>query len=352
MSTLWIGKGAQITALERNAAGLTGGDVSTACAGGMVRPSGRAKPVLLAPAGNREALETAIHAGADAVYVGLKGWSRGGARGELTSRELYECLQLAHQAGRQVQLAANIVPKPQERPALLHELAALAERGLDAVIVNDIGFLRDVRRHLPRLPITASIGCGALNIADAAFYEHLGATAVVLPGNLDPEDIAAIRARVSIRLELMLHMVEEFIQLGKCWMPSYHNFHAASAETAGGRLTGSVKRGGVGSCFKICQQPWELFCGGNKLDTRLLPSRQLSKVTQVTAFLDAGADIIKLQGRSLPPAQLSALVISYRSAMDGWRDGGEQSASGTPERDPLPQAGTAELPRMWTVKGR
>ncbi|MFB3916242.1 MAG: peptidase U32 family protein [Terriglobales bacterium] len=297
-------------------------------------------------------MEAAIRAGADAVYVGLKGWSRGGARGELTPGELHDCIRLAHEAGRQLQLAVNIIPKPQEKRGLLRELATFAERGLDAVIVNDIGFLQDVRSCLPELPITVSIGCGSLNEADALFYQELGASAVVLPGNLQPQETSSIKAKVKIKLELMLHMVEEFIQLGKCWMPSYHNFHAAGVETAGGRLSGSVKRGGVGSCFKICQQPWELFRDAEKLDTRLLPSRQLSRVTEVTAFLDAGADIIKLQGRSLPPAQLGALVAGYRFAMDAWIEGRTHHMCETPEQGARTPVGTAELPRMWTVKGR
>jgi putative protease len=331
-----------ITTLGRNASSLRGGGVSSAGARSLVRPW------LLAPAGNREAFQAAIDAGADAVYVGLKGWSRGGAKNELTEEELRECLQLAHQAARKLHLAANIIPKPQEKLALLRQLSDLAARGLDAVIVNDAGFLRDVRRCLPELPITVSIGCGALNEADVLFYQELGATSVVLPGNLEPGEVAAMKAKASIRLELMLHMVQEFIQLGKCWMPSYHHFHAADAETSGGRLSGSVKRGGVGTCFKICQQPWELFRNGENLGQRLLPSNQLSKVTDLTAFLDARVDIIKLQGRSLPADLLGALVAKYRSAMDSWQRPVLESAQNVA----LPRAEAAPLPQMWTVKGR
>ena len=296
--------------------------------------------MLLAPAGNLEAARQAFQAGADTVYVGLRGWSRGGARGELDREELRRCLDLAHGLQKKVQLAVNIIPKPQERQRLLQQLLELADWGLQAVILNDAGFLREVRRKLPGLAITVSIGCGALNTDDALFYQDLGATALVLPGYLEPEEIAAIKARTSIQVEIMLHMVQEFIQLGKCWMPSYVHFAAADRIFPAQRLGGSVKRGGVGTCYRICQQPWTLLKDGMEADQVIFPSRQISRVAELAAFLDAGVDVIKIQGRSLSPEAVGAIIGMYRSAADAWKCGqtGEWKAPA--------------LPAMWTVQGR
>jgi len=296
--------------------------------------------MLLAPAGNLEAAKQAFQAGADAVYVGLRGWSRGGARGELNREQLRLCIELAHVVGKKVQLAANIIPKPQERRQLLHQLAELAGWGLHAVILNDVGFVREVRRELPGLAITASIGCGALNTADALFYQDLGAAAIVLPGYVQPQEVAAIKAKASIQVEVMLHMVQEFIQLGKCWMPSYLNFAGAERGYRSQRLGGSVKRGGVGSCFRICQQPWRLLKDGVEADRRLFPSRQISQVAELAAFLDAGVDVIKIQGRSLSAEMVSAIIGMYRSAVDAWKCGQKSNWN------------RAALPTMWTVQGR
>jgi putative protease len=294
--------------------------------------------VLLAPAGSVTAVGVALSAGADAIYAGLKGCSRGGSKAELTEAEFSWCLHRAHESGAAVQLAANIIPKSHERASLLRRLASLAHAGLNAVIVNDLGFLREIRRNLPQLRVTASIGCGALNADDARFYEALGADAVVLPGNLDPDEIAAIKARAAIKVEVMLHMVQEFTNLGRCWMPSYHHFHSAAKDA--GRLTGSVKRGGVGACFKICQQPWSVFRDQEQVDERTLPSRQISRVSDIGGFLDAGVDIVKLQGRSLPTEVLGELVARYRHAIDAWRAGVQ-----VPIEVPT-------LAPMWTVQGR
>jgi U32 family peptidase len=295
---------------------------------------------LLAPAGSPEAADAALRAGADAVYVGLKGWSRGGYRGELTRDELKQCLLKAKRAGKTVWLAANIIPRPAERAHLLEQLNGLTDPGLEGVIVNDVGFLREVRRAFPSLLVSASVGCGALNEWDVLFYEALGADAAVLPGHLQPEEVASIKARVSIQVEVMVHMVQQFIQLGKCFMPSYLHFHPTEKEEVGLRLTGSMKRGGVGVCFKVCQEPWDLYRDGQLVDRRLFPAQQVSRLSDLGKFLDAGVDIVKLQGRSLPPELLAPLVRRYRAAIEAW------------ERRYWFEPEPAALPSMWTVVGR
>ncbi len=296
--------------------------------------------LLLAPAGSLDAAAQAFAAGADAVYAGLKGWSRGGARGELDREQLRQCIELAHGMGRKVQLALNIIPRPAERERLLEELGEAAGWGLRAVIVNDLGVLRAIRRKLPEMAITVSIGCGALNLDDVLFYQDLGASAVVLPGYLEPREIAAIKAKSSIAVEVMLHMVEEFTQLGKCWMPSYYHFAAAERIQPAPRLSGSVKRGGVGTCFRICQQPWKLLHGGVEVDRRVLPSRQISRLAELGEFLEAGVDVVKIQGRSLSAEMVGAVTARYRSAMDASKCGGRVDWD------------AAVLPSMWTVQGR
>lgn len=307
---------------------------------------------LLSPAGSPEAVRAAIEAGADAIYVGLKGWSRGGARGELTWEELVTCGWRAASAGRDLQVALNIIPKPQERSRLFERIPALLDLGIRTLIVNDLGILQDLRRRFPALRLTASIGCGAQTAADVGFFRDLGAQAVVLPGTVGPDEVREIRAVRGIALEVMIHMVEEFILLGKCWMPSYVHLkpsplqdgaHAGALPEGaerGLRQTGSMKRGGVGACFKICQQPWELFEGNRWVGARLFPSRQISRASEVAAYVAAGVDVLKLQGRSLTPELLVPLVRRYRDALDGRANDSAMAVQ------------SAALPASWTVVGR
>jgi len=306
-------------------------------------------PALLAPAGNVEAVRAAFDAGADAVYVGLKGWSRGGSRNELDWGEIEDAAREAASADRELQVALNTIPMPGERARLLERVPALLGLGIRTVIVNDVGILSALKGECPELRLTASIGCGAQTVADVAFFRDLGAHAVVLPGTVSPGEMREIRAVRGISVEIMVHMVEEFVLLGKCWMPSYVNLKpsplpalvSTDAGDAGGlRQTGSMKRGGVGACFRICQEPWELFAGGQRVGTRHFPGQQISRIAEVKAYAVAGADVLKLQGRSLPVDVLSPLVRSYRDAIDG--------GSVWPGIEIRPPA----LPPVWTVVGR
>jgi putative protease len=299
----------------------------------------------------------ALDAGADAVYVGLKGWSRGGARRELAWDELVAAEREVTAAGRKLQVAVNVIPKPRERAQLFERIPALLDLGIDEVIVNDVGILTALRLRFPDLRLTASIGCGARTVADVAFFRDLGAHAVVLPGTTSPSEMREIATIRGICVEIMVHMVEEFVLLGKCWMPSYVHLKPSPlpavfpADTSvegdtpegalrGLRQTGSMKRGGVGACFRICQQPWELYAGGRRVDARLFPSRQISAVAEVKAYGEAGVDVLKLQGRSLPVELLASLVRRYRKAIDA-----EMSLTAD-------VAGSAVLPATWAVVGR
>jgi U32 family peptidase len=316
-----------------------------------------AMPILLAPAGSLKAVSAALDAGADAVYVGLKGWSRGGARRELDWEELVSAQRVVAAAGRTLQVAVNTIPKPQERAQLFERIPALLDLKIHDVIVNDIGILVALRRRFPDLRLTASIGCGAQTVADAAFFRDLGAHAVVLPGTVSPAEMREIKAIRGISVEIMVHMVEEFVLLGKCSMPSYVHLKpsplpsmfpsegpdagdAPEGALRGLRQTGSVKRGGVGVCFRICQQPWELFAGARRVDSRLFPSRQISRLAEVEAYAEAGVDVLKLQGRSLPVELLAPLVRRYRDAIDSGK---------VPAAD---EARSTALPATWAVVGR
>ena len=301
-------------------------------------------PILLAPAGDPTAAVAALESGADAIYVGLKGWSRGGAKGELTPEELQEVLSAAHARSRRVRVALNTIPRRTERRYLLGRVAELIGWGIDGVIVNDPGLLAELRARYPALCITASIGCAAMNEADVAFYRDLGADAVVLPGTLSLDELRAIAQVPDVMTEVMIHMVEEFILLGKCWMPSYYRLNPtplAEVHGEGNRLVGSMKRGGAGVCFKVCEQPWDLYLDGQQVTKRLLPSRQISPINDLSDVLDAGVDVVKLQGRSLSPDLLAPLVRRYRAAIDAWMD-----------TTPLPTFQEPSLEPSWTVARR
>jgi putative protease len=300
--------------------------------------------VLLAPGGSPEAVAAALGAGADAVYVGLRGWSRGGARSELEWPEIEAAAQLARAHRAELQVALNTIPRPHETALFRATVPRLLDLGVRTLIVNDLGLLVTLARAHPDLRLTASIGCGAQTPDDVAAFADLGAAAVVLPATIDPPAALACVAAAPIDVEIMVHMIEEFVLLGRCAMPGY--FQLRPTPLPGGapddrRQSGSMKRGGVGACFKVCQQPWTLESRAGRRAERAFPARQLSRLADVPAYVDAGVRILKLQGRSLPAHSLGPLVSRYRRVLDA-------AVAGRPvDSDPAP-----ELPPTWTVVGR
>jgi putative protease len=284
-------------------------------------------------------VRVALDAGADAVYVGLEGWSRGGSRGELTWDELKDAQRVVLSAGRSLHLALNIIPRTTERALLLERIPAIIDLGIEEIIVNDIGILATLKQRFASLRLTTSIGCGARTVSDVAFFKDIGADAVVLPATVDPTEVSEIRSIRGIAIEVMVHMVDEFVLLGKCFMPSYLHLKPSPLPSSGGvRQTGSMKRGGVGVCFRHSQQAWDVYDGERHVDSRLFPSRQISRIGDVQAYAEAGVDVFKLHGRSLPVELLGPLVRRYRDAIDG-------SAA-------LQGSGDAVLPAAWAVAGR
>jgi putative protease len=300
--------------------------------------------LLLAPGGSPEAVAAALDAGADAVYVGVRGWSRGGARSELEWPEIDASARLARAHRAELQVALNTIPRPHEEALFRATVPRLLDMGVRTLIVNDLGLLVTLGRAHPVLRLTASIGCGAQTPADVAAVADLGAAAVVLPATIDPDAARTCVAAAPITVEIMVHMVEEFVLLGRCAMPGY--FQLRPTPLPGGapddrRQSGSMKRGGVGACFRVCQQPWTLEDRTGRRAERTFPARQLSRLADVPAYVEAGVQILKLQGRSVPAGTLGPLVARYRRALDA-------AAAGRPV-----DAGTApELLPTWTVVGR
>src|SRR5262249_28058118 len=131
--------------------------------------------LLLAPGGSPEAVAAALDAGADAVYVGLRGWSRGGARSAAEWPQVPASAGVARAHRAELQVALNTIPRPHEEPLFRATVPRLLDMGVRTLIVNDLGFLVMLARAHPALHLTASIGCGAQTPDDVAALADLGA---------------------------------------------------------------------------------------------------------------------------------------------------------------------------------
>jgi len=250
-------------------------------------------PVLLAPAGSLAAVEAALSAGADAVYVGVLGLSRGGRTG-IPMEGIGEAAARCRAAGARLHAAVNAVPSSGDIPVFLSAVSRLAEEGVSEVILNDPGLIALVRGEFRDLPICASVGLSVANPQDAAACRDLGADAVVLPSAVRSEEIPPIKTVSGLRIEVFAWCRAEFLLQGRCCLTGY-----ASEGPGGG--TASAKRGG--GCRLVCRG-------------LPVPRQPRSLEDEFPSWIRAGADVFKIEGRDLPPEALKGLVERLRGRLD------------------------------------
>ena len=265
---------------------------------------GNRTPELFAPAGSIAAVDAVLSAGADAVYVGCRGWSRDGERAALSPEEVREAASLCRKNGAPLHAALNTIPAAAEIPSFLATVTRIAENGVSAVNLSDPGVIARVSRALPGMRITASVGVSTLNPPEARFYRDVGANAIVLPTALTPEEVPAIKAKSGLRVEVFVHCRPEILLQGKCALPGYVREGEESPERphlAGSGAPASAKR--TGRCHLVC---------------RGIPlSREPHTIEgELAPWIAGGVDAFKVQGRELPPQKLSDLVSRIRQKLD------------------------------------
>ena len=264
----------------------------------------RRTPILLAPAGSLAAVTPLLAAGADALYAGERGWSRGGRGAGLSPDEIREAAARCRTAGSSLTVALNTVPGTSELSSFLATVRRLADDGISGVILSDPGVIRRVRDRFPGLSITASVGLSAVNPSDACFYRDLGADTIVLPIAVAPEEIPPIRAESGLRVEVFVRCRPEILLQGKCALSGYAREGSPAPERPGAAAAGtlaSAKRSG--RCFLACR-------------SLPLAFEEHSIEEDLPRWIACGADIFKVEGRELPLPRILATVSRVRRKLD------------------------------------
>ena len=150
---------------------------------------------LLAPAGSFETALAAFEYGADAVYLGLDSFSARAQAVNFSTEELADLLAYSRVKGRKVYVTFNTLLSDGDLPAAVGQLALLEELSPDALIVQDLGVARLVRREFPSLAIHASTQLVAHNLEGVLAMKELGFSRVVLARELPIEDVRSIVKR-------------------------------------------------------------------------------------------------------------------------------------------------------------
>lgn len=253
--------------------------------------------------------------GADAVYLGGKEFSLRAGAENFTLEEIAEGVDFAHSRGAKVYAAVNIFARNHDLERLSPYLQALSEAGVDALLVSDPGVVSLARQVVPHLPLHLSTQANNLNWASARFWAEQGIKRIVLARELSLSEIADIRKKVAVELEVFVHGAMCLAYSGRCFLSYY--------------LTG--RDANRGECTHPCR--WQYALVESKRpgvylpveeDSRgsyILSSKDLCLLPRLPDLVRAGVDSFKIEGRMKSLHYVATVVRVYRLALDRfWED--------------------------------
>lgn len=259
---------------------------------------------ILAPAGSFESLKAAVHAGADAVYMG---GSRFGARAYAQNPEgdrLLEAIDYAHLYGVKLYLTVNTLLKDKELEGELYDyLKPCVEHGLDAVIVQDTGVMKCIQRWFPELDIHASTQMTLCGVGGVELLKEEGAHRAVLARELSLDEIHEIYEKTGMELECFVHGALCYCYSGQCLFSSL----------LGGRS------GNRGRCAQPCRLAYTAADHGKNISGKeqdLLSPKDLCALDLIPQIAEAGVYSLKIEGRMKRPEYTAGVVRIYRKYVD------------------------------------
>jgi putative protease len=271
------------------------------------------RPVeLLAPAGNFEKLETAIHFGADAVYLSGKDFSLRNFSGNFSLDEIEAAVALGRSHGVRIYIACNIYSRNHEQQRLQNYLTQLAKIRPDGIIVADPAIFSAARKLMPGVPIHISTQTNPTNYAAAAFWKKLGADRLIAARELSLPEIKEIASRGGLAVEVFVHGAMCMSYSGRCLLS---NFLANRDSNRG-------------QCAHPCR--WNYAVVEEKRPGQYLPvreddrgtyifnARDLCMIEHIPALVESGVAALKIEGRMKGIHYVASSVKAYRAALDAY----------------------------------
>ena len=266
---------------------------------------------VLSPAGNFEKFLTALHFGADAVYLAGSCFGLRAFAGNFSNDEIVEAVKIAHEKGKKVYVTLNIIARDNDFAKMKDYVLFLHSAGVDAVIVADIGVFMFVREVAPELEVHISTQANIINSYSANLMAKLGAKRIVLARELTIEQIKEIRQNIpkEVELEAFVHGAMCMGYSGRCLLSNY--------------LTG--RDSNRGECVQACRWKYfvrevsredELEVEEDERGSYIFNSKDLNMIEHLQQLKDAGVDSLKIEGRMKSAYYVATVTNAYRRAVD------------------------------------
>jgi len=297
-------------------------------------------PELLAPAGNFAKLVTAIHYGADALYLGGQHYSLRARAGNFNDLELEKAVRYVHEHGKKVYITVNIFAHNRDLEGLTAYLRFLRELRVDGLIIADPGIFQLAGESVPELGRHLSTQANITNGASARFWEQQGASRLNLARELGLEEIRQIRAQTEAELEIFVHGALCISYSGRCMLSNYFTGRDANQ----------------GDCAHPCRYSYALVeekrpdqyfpVEEDERGTYIFNSQDLCLLRRLPELIAAGADAIKIEGRMKSVGYVGSVVRLYRAALEWIKK--EISQGVECEKIVLPEAFSKEMKKIGT----
>jgi putative protease len=297
-------------------------------------------PELLAPAGNMEKLITAVHYGADAVYLGGSNYSLRAGAGNFNNQDISKAVAYAHEREVKVYIALNVFAHNRDLKQFTEHLRSLRDTGADGLIVADPGILLLCKETVPDMPVHLSTQANVTNSHSVRFWASQGVRRINLARELSLREIREIRQGTDTELEIFVHGALCISYSGRCMLSNY--------------LTG--RDANQGSCAHPCRYSYALVeekrpgvyfpVEEDERGTYIFNSRDLCLLSRLPELVAVGVDAIKIEGRMKSMGYVGAAVRVYRAALDFIK---EQADQGTEvEHIVLPESFRKEINKVGT----
>lgn len=277
----------------------------------------RQKVELLAPAGNFEKLEIAIHYGADAVYLAGKEFNLRNFSQNFTLDELFHAVRYARKHHVKVYTACNVYPKNNEQKSIVDYLHSLGEIGIDALIIADPGIFMTASKIIPQIPIHLSTQANTTNIKSALFWQKLGIKRINLARELSLKEIKEVALHCDLEIETFVHGSMCIAYSGRCLLSSF----MANRDSNRGMCTQSCRwKYAVVEEFRPGQY---MPIAEDDRGSYVFSSKDLCMLEHIPELIESGIVSLKIEGRMRSINYLASAVKVYREAIDAYYENPE-----------------------------
>ncbi|MGX7202869.1 protease [Enterococcus plantarum] len=274
------------------------------------------RPEVLAPAGTLEKLKTAIHYGADAVYIGGNAYGLRSRAGNFTKEDMIEGVAFANEHGAKVYVAANMVTHEGNQEGAGAFFREIRDVGISAVIVSDPALIEICAAEAPGLPIHLSTQASATNYETLEFWKNEGLERVVLAREVSMDEVAEIRKNTDVEIEAFIHGAMCISYSGRCTLSNHMSMRDAN-------------RGG---CSQSCRWKYELYDmpfgaertsltdKGEVEEEFSMSAVDMAMIQHIPELIQNGVDSFKIEGRMKSIHYVSTVANVYKKAVDTYME--------------------------------